>query len=159
MNRLTDKKFTRRQMLKAAGTAGIVSAFPAIVPSAVFGKNAPSNRINIGMIGMGRQAKYANFPPFLHSEDVKVVAVCDVDSWRLDNAKKQVDEHYNNNDCKAYGDWREIVARNDIDAVMVSTTDHCHVPISFAAVRAGKHVCCEKPLSLSIAEGRILADG
>ena len=136
----------------------MVCAFPAIVPSTVFGKNAPSNRINIGMIGMGRQAIYANLPPFLYSDDVRVTSVCDVDSWRLDNAKKKVDEHYKNKECKAYGDWRQVIARDDIDAIMVSTSDQWHVPISLVAVRAGKHVCCEKPLSLSIAEGRVLAD-
>jgi predicted dehydrogenase len=110
------------------------------------------------MVGMGRQALHANLKPFLHSKDAKVVAVCDVDSWRMDNAKKAVDKHYKNTDCKATGDWREIVARDDIDAIMNSTSDQWHVPISLAAVRTKKHVSCEKPLTLSIAEGRALAD-
>ena len=155
MSDLSDKKLTRRQILGAAGAAW---AFPAIVPSSVFGKNAPSNRITIGMIGMGRQAIYANTNPFLYSEDCQVVAVCDVDKWRLENARKKVDEFYKNTDCKTYTDWREVIARDDIDAIMNSTTDQWHVPISLAAVRKGKHVSCEKPLTLSIAEGRILAD-
>jgi len=158
MSELSDKKLTRRQILKAAGTTGLVSAFPAIVPSTVFGKNAPSNRINIGIIGMGRQAIYANTDPFLQSEDCQVVAVCDVDKWRLDSAKKKVDGFYKNSDCRAYTDWREVIARDDIDAIMNSTSDQWHVPISLAAVRKGKHVSCEKPLTRSIAEGRILAD-
>lgn len=150
-----NKGCTRREALR---TFGALAAFPMVVPSSVFGKSAPSNRITVGMIGMGRQAVYANLPPFLNSDDVKVVAVCDVDKWRLDNAKKKVDDHYKNKDCKAYGDWRSVVRRKDIDAIMNSTSDQWHVPISLAAVRAGKHVSCEKPLTLSIAEGRVLAD-
>ena len=110
------------------------------------------------MIGMGRQAHYSNLPGFLHSDDARVIAVCDVDQWRLDNAKKKVDDHYQNSECKAYTDWREIISRDDVDAVMNSTSDQWHVPISLLAVNAGKHVCCEKPISLSVAEGRILAD-
>ncbi len=152
------KSITRRQMLKAAGSAGIISAFPSIVSSTVFGKNAPSNRINVAMVGMGRQAYYSNLPGFLYPDDTQVIAVCDVDKWRLDNAKKKVDEHYQNSDCKAYTDWREVIVRDDVDAVMNSTSDQWHVPISLAAVRTGKHVSCEKPISLSIAEGRLLAD-
>lgn len=151
-------EITRRQVLKTAGAAGFFSAFPSIVPSTVFGKNVPSNRITIAMIGMGRQAYYSNLPGFLNSDDTQVVAVCDVDQWRLDNAKKKVDDHYQNSDCKAYTDWREVLARDDVDAIMNSTSDQWHVPISLMAVNAGKHVCCEKPISLSIEEGRILAD-
>ena len=145
---------TRRSFIKSTAAVGI----PLILPASVLGKDGPSNRITVGMIGMGRQAKHANCPPFLHSKDSKVVAVCDVDKWRLNNAKNQVDKHYKNKDCKAYDDWREIIARDDIDAIMNSTPDQWHVPISLAAVRAGKHVSCEKPLTLSIAEGRVLAD-
>ena len=119
---------------------------------------SPSKRIQIAMIGMGRQARGANLPTFLHDESTKVVAVCDVDRWRLDNAKKKVDDFYKSKDCVAAVDWREIVARDDVDAVMNSTSDHWHVPISLAAVRRGMHVSCEKPLTLSVAEGRVLAD-
>jgi len=137
-------------------TAGAV--FPLIVPASVFGASAPSNRITVAMIGMGRQARHANLPAFLVSEDTIVTAVCDVDAWRLDGAKAEVDKHYGNTDCRAYRDWREVIALNDVDAVMVSTPDHWHIPISLAAVRAGKHVSCEKPLTLSVAEGRVLAD-
>jgi len=151
-------QITRRNALKGMAAAGAVVGFPSIIPSSVLGANAPSKRINVAMIGMGRQAKHANLPPFLHSSDSRVVAVCDVDKWRLANAKQQVDKHYKNQDCKAYTDWREVLARDDIDAVMNSTSDQWHVPISLVAVRRGKHVSCEKPLTLSIAEGRVLAD-
>jgi len=158
MTRHRNDTLTRRQMLKTAGAAGILSLFPSIVPASVLGKHAPSNRINVGLIGMGRHADYSNLPAFLHSDDTHVVAVCDVDRWRLDSAKKKTDQHYGNSDCRAYTDWREVIARDDIDAVMISTTDQWHVPIALAAARARKHVCCEKPLSLSVAEGRLLAD-
>lgn len=149
---------TRRDALRGMATTSAVLAFPTIIPCTVLGKEAPSNRINVAMIGMGRQAKHANLPPFLHSGDTRVVAVCDVDKWRLANAKQQVDKHYKNTDCKAYTDWREVLGRNDIDAVMNSTSDQWHVPISLVAVRKGMHVSCEKPLTLSVAEGRVLAD-
>jgi myo-inositol 2-dehydrogenase / D-chiro-inositol 1-dehydrogenase len=155
---MSKQMLTRREMLGVVGKTGLALGFPAIIPSGVLGKNAPSNRITIGMIGMGRQSLNVNLSPFLKSDDARVVAVCDVDRWRLDNARAAVDKHYGNTDCKAYADWREIVARKDIDAIMNSTPDHWHVPISLAAVRGGKHVSCEKPLTLSIAEGRVLAD-
>lgn len=147
---------TRRGFLKACLAAGVA---PAIVPNVVFGDTAPSKRINVGMIGMGRQAVHVNLPPFLTMPEVRVVALCDVDGWRLAEAKKRVDAHYGNSDCAVYRDFRELIARDDIDAVMNSTPDHWHVPISLAAVKAGKHVSCEKPLTLSIEQGRMLADG
>jgi myo-inositol 2-dehydrogenase/D-chiro-inositol 1-dehydrogenase len=157
---------SRREFLKdAAATACAALAGPAIIPSAVFGANAPSNRITVGMIGMGRQAFQSNLKSFLNAPDTQVVAVCDVDAWRLDNACKAVEEHYAESrragtfkGCSAYKDFRELLARTDIDAVMISTADHWHVPMSIAAAKAGKDICCEKPLTLSVAEGRTLSD-
>ena len=145
-------------MLGTIGATGAALGFPSIVPSSVFGANAPSNRITVGMIGVGRQGLKVNLRTMVHMPDVQLVAVSDVDKWRMNNAKKKIDETYGNQDCKEYADWREVIARDDIDAIMNSTPDHWHVPISLAAVRAGKHVSCEKPLTLSIAEGRVLAD-
>jgi len=136
-----------------------------MVPAAVFGADAPSNRITIGMIGMGRQAYYSNVKSFLNASDVQVTAVCDVDSWRLGNARKAVEEHYAKErpsgrykGCSVYRDFRELLDRADIDAVMVSTPDHWHVPVAIAAAKAGKDISCEKPLTLSIAQGRALSD-
>jgi predicted dehydrogenase len=151
------KKITRRRMLKGLG---IAVAAPLIVPSRVFGA---ADRINLGMVGVGRQGLKANLKTLVHMREKKyggvyITAVCDVDRWRMQNAKEAVDKVYGNSDCRMIADWREVIARDDIDAVMVSTTDHWHVPISLSAVRAGKHVSCEKPLTLSIAEGRVLAD-
>lgn len=154
------RPITRRQMLRRLGVA---VAAPMIVPSTVFGKSPPSNRINLGMIGVGRQGRKINLATLVHMREekhggVQIVAVCDVDRWRMRNAKAKVDEVYKTSDCREHADWREVIARDDVDAIMNSTPDHWHVPISLAAIRAGKHVSCEKPLTLSIAEGRVLAD-
>ena len=134
----------------------LAAAAPLVVPASVFGKFAPSNRITVGMIGMGRQAVAVNVKQFFGMPDVQVVAVCDVDAWRLESAKKQVEAVYKS--CAAYRDFRELLADKSIDAVMISAPDHWHVPISMEAVRAGKDVSCEKPLTRCIAEGRKLAD-
>ncbi len=145
---------SRRRFLRTAA-AGV--AAPYVITSAALGgagKAAASERITIGMIGMGRQAMGSNLKFFLHAPDTQVVAVCDVDAWRLDNARKAVGKDHGT----GYRDFREVLARDDIDAVMISTPDHWHVPMSLAAARAGKDVCCEKPLTLSIAEGRNLSD-
>ena len=153
---------SRRGFLKECLLAGIA---PAVVPSGVFGAYAPGNRITVGLIGAGRQAYHSNLRTFLHMPDVQVVAVNDVDAWRLENARKAVDGHYSKKKpsgaykgCGAFRDFRELLARSDIDAVMISTQDHWHVPMSIAAVKAGKDVSCEKPLTVSIREGRILCD-
>jgi hypothetical protein len=135
-----------------------------IVSGTVFGKSSPSNRINVGMIGTGRWAKQRNIPQFLQSEHSQIVVVCDVDSWRMNNAKRQVEKYYSEkrgkdySGCKTFHDFRELLQCKDIDAVMISTPDHWHVPIGIAAARAGKHICVEKPLSTCIAHGRMLAD-
>jgi predicted dehydrogenase len=158
---------SRRQFLKssAACAAGIALAGPVIVPARALGADSPANRITIGMIGMGRQAFYSNIKSFFNSSDTQVVAVCDVDAWRLENARKAVEKHYAKDrrsdtfkGCSAYKDFRELPARKDIDAVMISTPDHWHVPMAIAAAKAGKDICCEKPLTLNIAEGRVLSD-
>ena len=156
---------TRRAFLRAAAGA---AAAPYVITSGAlgaFGRAAASERIAVGMIGMGRQAVYSNVKAFLHASDSQVVAVCDVDSWRLDRARRLVDDHYAGTrrsgattGCLAARDFREVLARDDVDAVMISTPDHWHVPMAVAAARAGKDVCCEKPLTMTIAEGRCLSD-
>jgi predicted dehydrogenase len=97
------------------------------------------------------------FAPFLAMEDVRVVAVCDVDRNRMMEAKKIIDEKYQNKDCATFDDFRDLLERKDIDAVMISTPDHWHVPISILAAQSGKDVICEKP-TLTIHEGRVLCD-
>jgi predicted dehydrogenase len=129
------------------------------------GKAAPSNRISVGVIGVGRQTVQINLVQFLGMPDVQVVAVCDVDAWRLDNARKQVEDAYAKQaastaykGCKTYQDFRELLADKSIDAIFVGTPDHWHVPISTAAIKAGKDVSCEKPLSRFIRQGREFSD-
>jgi predicted dehydrogenase len=119
---------------------------------------APSNRTTVGVIGVGRQTVYVNLKQFLEMPEVQVAAVCDVDSWRLENAKRQVEEKQGANTCRTFRDYKELLADKSIDAVMVATPDHWHVPMSMDAVRAGKDVSCEKPLTRCIGEGRALAD-
>jgi len=157
--------FSRRDFVKGAAfaAAGAVAGFPSVVPAGILGPDSPSNRITLGMIGFGRQAKHANLKPFLSSPDVQVVAVCDVDSWRLKQGCSDVDEFYaaksvsgTYKGCAGYRDYRELLAREDIDAVMISTPDHWHAPMSIEAARAGKDVSCEKPITLSLYEGRLV---
>ncbi|MCY3018992.1 MAG: Gfo/Idh/MocA family oxidoreductase [Planctomycetota bacterium] len=159
---LSRRRFLTQTARLAAGAA--LSA-PYVVPGSVFGADAPSNRVTIGMIGVGRQAFFANLPPFLHFEDTQVVAVCDVDSRRLDKAKQETEKFYAGKNasgtfkgCSTFRDFRELLARPDIDAVMISTPDHWHVPMALAAARAGKDIALEKPITMSIDEGRLLSD-
>lgn len=153
----------RRDFIKSAtlGTAGIF-AVPIILPSYLPGKKSPANRINVAVIGIGRQTVNPNIPQFLKSENAQVVAVCDVDKWRLANGQKQVNDYYSQQKgftykgCDAYGDFREVLLRKDIDAVMIATPDHWHVPVAIEAARAGKHISLEKPISTCIEHGRQL---
>jgi len=148
------KSVSRREFLKgSAVVAGAAFAWPTIVPSSVFGAAAPSNRLTMGCIGLGGQGS-GNMKGFNAKKDCAVVAVCDVDADHREKAREIVGL-----DAKScYNDFRDVIARDDIDAVSIAAPDHWHVPISIAAVRAGKDVFCEKPLTLTIAEGRVLVN-
>ena len=151
---------TRRNFMKKCATAAIGIGAPLIVPASVLGSNnipAPGNRITLGFIGVGSHGTGVNLRSFLSHADARVVAVCDVDKNHRIRARDIVNNKYGNKDCAAYSDFRDIIARKDIDAVVISTPDHWHVPISIAAAKAGKDVCCEKP-TLTIHEGRVLVD-
>lgn len=141
---------SRRRVLSGAA--------PLFIPAACFGVLAPSNRVTVGIIGAGRQTVYVNLKQFLSMPEVRVAAVCDVDEWRLENAVRQVASAYGGSGCARYRDYRQLLADKSIDAVLVATPDHWHVPISIDAVKAGKDVVCEKPLTRCIGEGRRLAD-
>jgi myo-inositol 2-dehydrogenase / D-chiro-inositol 1-dehydrogenase len=155
----------RRRFLRVSAT---LAAGPMIVPLSAIGaehKPAPSERVAVGMIGMGRQAQKVNMQQFLKMKDVQIVAVCDVDSWRLSRAKEAIEAAYAKQaakgscySCAACVEYRDLLARKDIDAVMISTPDHWHTPMAIAAAEAGKHVSLEKPITRSIGEGRRLAD-
>jgi len=144
---------TRRKLLGclAAATA------PLIIPSRLLGKDAPSNKITLGFIGMGEHGIARNLGIFLNQPDAVALAVCDARKSSAAKAKQIVDQRYNNTDCLAYQDFRDVIARKDIDAIVISTPDQWHVPMSMAALQAGKDVFCEKP-SLTITEGRELVD-
>lgn len=162
------KRYNRRMFLQCAAQAAGVWWAPAVIPASAWGGQAappPSQRVAVGMIGMGRQARLINLKQFLAMPDVQVVAVCDVDRWRLEEARKAVEAHYGRSSpsgsyrgCAAVVDFRELLARRDVDAVMISTPDHWHVPMALAALEAGKDVSLEKPITRTVAEGRRLAE-
>jgi len=146
---------TRRIFLKKAALAAVA---PIILPShLVTAKVKPSDRIRTGFIGMGRQSR-ALTRAFLGHNKVQVVAVCDVDTNRREDSRARINEHYKRYpqkgtaDCKAYNDLRELIARDDIDAVCIATPDHWHAYPTVASLRAGKDVYCEKPLTHNIHE-------
>lgn len=151
----------RRRFLKeTAGVSLAAIGLPYLVPSSALGKAgavAPSERITLGFIGTGDHGRNVNIKNFLVNADAQAVAVCDVDPVNRDAARDMVNKKYGNSDCATYGDFRDVLARADIDAVMISTPDHWHVPISIAAARAGKDIECEKP-TLTIREGRVLCE-
>lgn len=152
-------KVTRRSFIKATSLAAGAIAIPSIVPASVLGKNAPSNRINIGMIGTGRQAMGVNFRQFSRLANCQVVAINDVDSWRMKNAEKIVNSAYGKgNSVKSYGDYRDLIADKNVDAVMVSTSDHWHAPATIAAALAGKHVCMEKAFTVAPMHGKAVIE-
>ncbi len=150
--------FGRRDFLKGALGA---AAFPYIVPSSVFGADAPSERIVIGLIGTGKQSKYLQ-RSFMGA-GTQVVAGCDVDKLKLARAEKMANDHYAKaradgtwKGFKSYGDFRELLARKDIDAVVIATPDHWHGLTTVYAAKAGKDVYCEKPMAHNITEGKAM---
>ena len=159
---------SRRSFLTATGkgvvAASVVSGFPSIVPSTVFGQYAPSKRINVGMIGTGRISRVHDMPGVWKHAGARIMAVCDLDRHRVDEGKQLVNEHYAKATGKpydgvtAYVDYREMLANKDIDAVVISTPDHQHAILGIDAAQAGKHIYLQKPTSLTIAEGRALSD-
>ena len=148
------KRLTRRQFTRAAATG---LAAPFIIPASVLGAEAPSKKITVGFIGVGDHGTGWNLVRYLKLPAARVVMVCDVDGFRMRKAKAMVDAAYDNEDCAMSKDFRHVLARKDIDAVMISTPDHWHTMISVMAARAGKDVQCEKP-TLCINEGKILID-
>ena len=153
------RKFINRTTL---GTAAMVG-FPSIVPASVLGKNAPSNKINIGQIGCGRIALSHDMPDTLRFDDARIMAVCDVDSNRTGKAKMFTDKFYQDKlgkakyeDTKAYGDYREMLLNKELDAVIISTPDHWHSQPAMEAALAGKDIYLQKPTSLTVREGQQL---
>jgi len=155
------KNINRRQFLKKVSSAAVgATGFAYIIQGSALGKDghvAASNRIVMGCIGMGGRGT-RNMQGFISSGEVQVVAVCDVDAGRLKRAQELLASKYNNKDCAAYRDYREMLARDDIDAVSIATPDHWHALPAVTAAKAGKDIYCEKPLAHIIAEGRAMVD-
>lgn len=165
-NHASRQTVSRRHFLKSslAGAAGAL-AFPTIVASSVFGQDAPSNKIHVAQIGCGRIANEMDLPGILKHNLARVVAVCDLDAKRLAKAKARVEEYYARKNAgegavavTAYGDYRELLKDPGIDAVAISTPDHWHSEPVIAAALAGKDIYVQKPLSMTLAEGRVVSD-
>jgi len=155
----------RRDFLKISLASGLGTiAVPTILPAQVLHKTAPSDRINIGVIGTGRIARDHDMPGVWKYDDVRIVAVCDLDAKRLREAKSYVEDHYTKKfgspykGVKTYENYEELLADKEIDAVVVCTPDHWHARIAIDAVRSGKDVYLEKPTSLTIEEGRKMSN-
>jgi predicted dehydrogenase len=158
------KQINRRQFIGSAiGTAAAMT-FPYIVPASALGgagNSTPSERITLGFIGTGKQSQHL-MRSFLNSPGTNVLAVCDVDKLKLERGKKMVENHYAKKNggpykgCDTYGYFRELLARDDIDAVVIATPDHWHAIIVIESAKAGKDIYCEKPLSQTIAEARAM---
>ena len=154
--------FTRRSFLKTAIIAG---SAPLILRSSLFAADAaPSKQITLGFIGVGRQG-HGLLHACLPRNDFRVLAVSDVDTTRRDLAKQAVEAEYANDSksgayhgCDAYDDFRDLLARKDIDAVVIATPDHWHALIAIAAANAGKDIYCEKPMAHTILEGRAMVN-
>ena len=155
------RKFIEQTLTGAVATMGL----PTIVPSSVFGKNAPSNKINIGQIGCGRIAREHDLAETLKHDSARIIAACDIDRNRLEDAKRLIDGYYGQKtgngkymDTKMYDDYREMLLNKDIDAVIVSSADHMHYVQCMSAMDLGKHMYIEKPLTHDIWEARKLTE-
>ncbi len=150
----------RRRFLKTVGQVGALVMMPNVIPGTALGKNGsvvPSERIVLGGIGIGNRGTY-DLGCFLHEPDVRFVAVCDVKAERRKAVKEMVDAKYGNQDCATYVDLRELLARSDIDAVLIATGPNWHAIASILAAKAGKDVYCEKPCTKNIAQSLALAE-
>lgn len=157
---------TRRKFLKHTVASAAVGAAPLVIPSTALGLDgqpAPSDRVTMGVIGTGHHSRSWNMPRMFANKDQQILAVCDVDSQYLGQGEQIVNKHYSKQfkrdyRCDTYSDFREVVNRKDIDALCIVTPDHWHVIPALMGVKAGKHVICEKPLTLTVHEGRVLSD-
>lgn len=150
----------RREFLGYSIAAGAAVGAPSIIPASAFGAEgavAPSNRITLGCIGVGGMGR-ANMKSFLPLPDCRIVAVCDTYEDRRNKAKSMVDAKYGDAGCAMYADFRDVLARKDIDAVVIAAQDHWHALMATAAAKAGKDIYCEKPLGVSVEESRLIRD-
>jgi predicted dehydrogenase len=163
MNKRSIQSLSRREFCRTTAAAAAAVAAPLIIPSRLLGADAPSNRIRVGHIGCGRIAQSHDMPGVANSGLADVLAVCDLDSRRAASGKTTVERLFQRSNQPApkidvYGDYREMVARTDIDAVVISTPDHWHAELALAAIKAGKDVYMQKPFTMTHQEGRLLTD-
>lgn len=165
---------TRRQLLRRAAASVITLGFPTIIPASALGKDgrpAPSNRVTLGCIGVGGRGN-EDMRNFINDDRVQIIAVADVDreSDRYNKvivkrfgklgrepARDTINQHYGTTGCATHGDFRELLARKDVDAVLIATPDHWHALQAIAAARAKKHIYCEKPISLTVEQGQVMS--
>jgi predicted dehydrogenase len=153
--------FSRRRFLQGVAAAGAGFAIPYVVPGRALGKDGavpPSERITLAGIGVGNRGA-EDLSRFLLNPDVQMVADADLQKSRRERIKQMVDQAYGNNDCVLYRDMEEVLQRDDVDAVLITTGDRWHTLASLLAAQAGKDIYCEKPCSMTIEESRMLADG
>jgi len=162
---MNENRITRRTFMKRASAAAVFA--PMVIPASALGgsgRPAPSDRITLGCIGMGGQG-IGNMKRFLRLNGIQVLAVCDVDRKHLHKARDVVENYYSGKarsghyrGCDVYNEHEKLLDRDDIDAVSIATPDHWHAVEAIAAARAGKDIFCEKPMALTIAEGRAICD-
>jgi myo-inositol 2-dehydrogenase / D-chiro-inositol 1-dehydrogenase len=170
MKKETKTLMSRRKFIDTSVKASVISSvaisgFPTIIPSGMFGKDAPSNKINIGQIGFGRIAMTHDLQETLKYDVARVIAVADLDSNRAVKGKQFIENYYSEKsgksgyvDVRVYDDYRTLLQNRDIDAVIISTPDHWHAQPAIEAALAGKDIYLQKPTSLTIKEGRLLSD-
>jgi predicted dehydrogenase len=157
---------SRRRFLEQTAAATAAAAAPLFLPRRLLAGAAepgPNDRVTMGFIGCGRQTYQQNIPLFVRTPGVQALAVCDVDSWRLENAVQQIKAQYDSgkvkgtfSDVTRYADYRELLARDDLDAVMIGAPDHWHAAMALDAMKAGKDVALEKPIIRTVREGQQL---
>ena len=157
------KTMKRRSFLKNTALTSVGSlAVPSIVPSTVFGKNAPSNKIHVGQIGCGRISRWGDILGVTQHDFAQTIGVCDVDSKRAADGKANVDQFYAKQgktvDTKIFENYQAILASSDIDAVVISTPDHWHAQPAIEAALAKKHIYLQKPHAMTIKEGKLVSD-
>jgi predicted dehydrogenase len=155
----TSNALSRRHFLAATGRTAIAAlTVPNLVPASVLAapcRVGPNDKILAGCIGVGPQGQGV-MGNFLAQTDTRVVAVCDVRRQHAERARDHIDKQYGAQDCTIYRDYRDLLARPDIDVVLIATPDHWHVPVSIAAARAGKDIYLEKPMGMTLAEDQAL---
>ena len=148
---------SRRDFVHAAGVA---AAAPMFIPNpalAHLGRPGPNGKVGIGVIGTGKRA-FEIMPELLGRDDLRITAVCDVDTTRREKAKRDVDTRYATTDCATHVDYHELLDRKDVDAVLIATPDHWHANMIIDAARRKKDIYCEKPLTLKLTEGRLVIE-